>query len=158
MYQRILVPLDGSATAERGLREAINLAAGTDAGLLLLHVVDDYPSLVGITSITCFDEMMKGLRRKGLDVLAGARKAAESASLHVETFLRGVNGKPMEQVIVEQAVEHSCDLVVMGTHGRGGFDRIAMGSVAEGVTRTCPVPVLLVGAAPACGSSAGSAS
>lgn len=145
MYQRILVPVDGSSAAERGLREAIKLAAGTNAKLLLLHVMDDYQSLIGIASIACYEDMMKGLRRHGLDVLARARKAAESASLNAQALLCGVDGKPMEQVIVEQAVQHACGLVVIGTHARRGFDRIAMGSVAEGVARTCPVPVLVCG-------------
>jgi len=144
MYQRILVPVDGSPTAERGLREAVALAAGSQARLLFLYVVDDYATMSEVTSAVGYDEMLRGLRQYGLDVLAKARREAEAGSVHVETLLREVTGKRIADVIVEQVAQHNCDLVVMGTHGRRGFSRLAMGSAAEGVARISPVPVLLV--------------
>ncbi|MDP3759293.1 MAG: universal stress protein [Ramlibacter sp.] len=144
MYQRILVPLDGSATAERGLREAIALCAGQPTRLLLLHVVDDYPLLIETSSMTGYDEMMKTLRQYGLDVLAKARKACEDASIHCETLLREVTGERVSDIIVDQAGQHGCDLIVMGTHGRRGLQRLTLGSQAEAVARASPVPVLLV--------------
>ncbi|MHB1121876.1 MAG: universal stress protein [Ramlibacter sp.] len=144
MYQRILVPLDGSATSERGLREAIKLASGQQATLFFLHVVDDFRMLVEMTSVRSYDEMLKGLRHYGLEILAKARRAAEETGVHRESLLREVTNERVAQVIVEQARQHGCDLIVMGTHGRRGFNRIAMGSEAEQVARTSPVPVLLV--------------
>lgn len=144
MYQRILVPLDGSATSERGLREAIKMASGQQATLFFLHVVDDFRMLVEMTSVRSYDEMLKGLRHYGLDILAKARRAAEEAGVHRESLLREVTNERVAQVIVDQAVQHGCDLIVMGTHGRRGFNRIAMGSEAEQVARTSTVPVLLV--------------
>lgn len=144
MYHRILVPLDGSATAERGLREAISLATGQDARLFFLHVVDDYVMLMETASVAHYDEMLKGLRHYGLDVLAKAKRTAESAQVHCETLLREVTGKRIADVIVEQVAQHSCDLIVMGTHGRRGFSRLVLGSTAEGVARSSPVPLLLV--------------
>lgn len=144
MYQRILVPVDGSATAERGLREAIGLAAGQATRLLFLHVVDDYTMLIETTSAASYDEMIKGLRHCGLDVLAKAKRSAEAAAVHCETLMREVTGKRISDVIVDQAAQHACDLIAMGTHGRRGFSRLALGSTAEGVARSSPVPVLLV--------------
>lgn len=144
MYQRILVPLDGSATSERGLREAIKLASGQQATLFFLHVVDDFRMLVEMTSVRSYDEMLKGLRQYGLEILAKARHAAELAGVHRESLLREVTNERVAQVIVDQAKQHNCDLIVMGTHGRRGFNRIAMGSEAEQVARTSTVPVLLV--------------
>jgi nucleotide-binding universal stress UspA family protein len=144
MYQRILVPLDGSATAERGMREAIKLAAGQQATLFFLHVVDDFRMLVEMTSVRSYDEMLKGLRQYGLEILAKARHAAELAGVHRESLLREVTNERVAQVIVDQAKQHGCDLIVMGTHGRRGFNRIAMGSEAEQVAPTSTVPVLLV--------------
>lgn len=144
MYQRILVPLDGSATSERGLREALGFAGGQKAVLFFLHVVDDFSMLVEMTSVRSYEDMLKGLRHYGLDVLAKARRAAEEAGVHSESLLREVTNERVAQVIVDQARQHSCDLIVMGTHGRRGFSRIAMGSEAEQVARTSPVPVLLV--------------
>jgi nucleotide-binding universal stress UspA family protein len=88
--------------------------------------------------------MIRGLRQYGLEVLAKARVAAEAASVHSEPLLREVTGKRIADVIVEQAHQHGCDLIVMGTHGRRGFTRLTLGSAAEGVARTSDVPVLLV--------------
>jgi len=144
MYQRILVPVDGSPTAERGLREAIGLAAGQNTRLLFLHIVDDYTMLIEMSSAAGYDEMIRGLRQYGLDVLAKAKRAAEAASVHCETLLREVTGKRISDVIVDQSHQHGCDLIVMGTHGRRGFSRLTLGSSAEGVVRTSTVPVLLV--------------
>ena len=144
MYQRILVPLDGSATSGRGLREAIGFAGGRKATLFFLHVVDDFSMLVEMTSVRSYEDMLKGLRHYGLEVLAKARRVAEEAGVHSESLLREVTNERVAQVIVEQARQHSCDVIVMGTHGRRGFSRIAMGSEAEQVARTSPVPVLLV--------------
>ena len=144
MYRRILVALDGSPTAECGLREAIKLAAGQQATLFFLHVVDDFRMLVEMTTVGNYDEMLRGLRHYGLDVLAKARQAAEAAGIHHESLLREITSQRVADVIADQAKVHGCDLIVMGTHGRRGFNRIAMGSEAEQVARTSPVPVLLV--------------
>ncbi len=145
MYQRILVPLDGSPAAESGLREAVGCAKGQKgATLFFLHVVDDFSMLVEMTSVRSFEEMLKGLRQYGLEVLAKARRSAEEAGVHSEGLLREVTNERVAEVIVDQARQHQCDLIVMGTHGRRGFSRIAMGSEAEQVARTSPVPVLLV--------------
>jgi nucleotide-binding universal stress UspA family protein len=144
MYQRILVPVDGSATSERGLREAVKLASGQNTRLLFLHVVDDYTTLSDMTSASGYEEMLKRLRQYGLDVLSKAKHEAEAASIHCETLLREVTGKRVADVIVEQAGQHACDAIVMGTHGRRGFTRMTLGSAAEGVARVSPVPVLLV--------------
>jgi len=144
MYQRILVPVDGSATSQRGLQEAVKLATGQNTRLLFLHVVDDYTTLAEMTSATGYEEMLKRLRQYGLDVLAKAKHEAEAASIHCETLLREVTGKRVSDVIVEQAAQHGCDAIVMGTHGRRGFTRMTLGSAAEGVARISPVPVLLV--------------
>ena len=144
MYQRILVPLDGSATAECGLHEAVKLARGQSTTLFFLHVVDDFGMLVEMNSVRNYEEMLRGLRQYGLEVLAKARRVAEEAGVHRESLLREVTNERVADVIADQAKQHGCDLIVMGTHGRRGFNRIAMGSEAEQVARTSPVPVLLV--------------
>jgi nucleotide-binding universal stress UspA family protein len=144
MYQRILVPLDGSPTSGRGVLEAIKLASGQQSVVFFLHVVDDFRMLVEMTSVRSYDEMLRGLRQYGLEVLGKARQAADEAGLHHEELLREVTNQRVADVIVEQAKQHGCDVIVMGTHGRRGFNRIAMGSEAEQVARTSPVPVLLV--------------
>lgn len=144
MYKRIVVPLDGSATAERGLREALGLVAGQPTKLLLLHVVDDYPLLIETSSMDSHEAMMKSLRQYGQEVLAKARKACDEAAVPCETQMREVTGERVSDIIIDQAAQQGCDLIVMGTHGRRGLQRLTLGSQAEAVARASPVPVLLV--------------
>ena len=146
MYRRILVPLDGSATSERGLREAIALACGLQEKprLVLLHVVGDFSTLVEMSAVASYQELLEGLRRFGRDVLAKAKAAAAAAGLEADSTLREVAQGRVADVIVSEARSASCDLIVMGSHGRRGFSRVAIGSDAEQVVRASPVPVLLV--------------
>ena len=103
MYHRILVPLDGSATAERGLREAIGLAAEQKARLSLLHVADNFPMLVEMSSVTSYQEMLNELRRYGEDVLAKAKRAAADAGVQADTLLREVTQGRIADVIIDEA-------------------------------------------------------
>lgn len=144
MYQRILVPLDGSPTAESGLHEAIGLAAELKAKLLLLHIVDDFAMGVEMSAEASYQEVLKSLRHYGLELLSKGKHEAEQAKVHAETLLREVTRERVADVIVAQAKQHACDLIVMGTHGRRSFSGVALGSNAELVARSSPVPVLLV--------------
>ncbi|MDP3618854.1 MAG: universal stress protein [Ramlibacter sp.] len=144
MYKCILVPIDGSATADSGLREAIGLAAAVNARLVLLHVIDDCSMLVEVSSVTSQSRLMDRLRRRGGEILERARLLAAESGVAAETFLREVAQARIASVVVDEAVRQSCDLIVMGTHGRHGFNRLTMGSNAESVVRSSPVPALLV--------------
>lgn len=143
-YSRILVPIDGSPTAEAGLREAIALAAQLDSQLVLLYVVDDYPLMVEMASAMASDEMRQRLVQFAKDTLDQARKRAVEAGVATDTVLREVTSQRAAHVIVEEATRRQCQLIVMGTHGRRGFQRLALGSDAEMVLHDAPVPVLLV--------------
>ncbi|APW37272.1 universal stress protein UspA [Rhodoferax koreense] len=144
MYKKILVPLDGSDTAERGLLEAMRMASELKATLVLLHVIDDFPMLVEMASVQAYEETMAHLRSVGQRLLDGAQKSAEESDVAAETRLREITRERVGQAIVEEAGAAGCDLIVMGTHGRRGFNRVMMGSDAEFVARASTVPVLLV--------------
>lgn len=144
MYERILVPVDGSATAERGLQEAIGLAAQLKCRLHVLHVVDDFPLLVEVASVENYNDTMARLRKYGDRLLSDAAARAGDAGVAVETRQREATPKRIAQAIVDEAIQAGCKLIVMGTHGRRGFSRVTLGSDAEEVVRTSPVPVLLV--------------
>jgi nucleotide-binding universal stress UspA family protein len=145
MYQHILVPLDGSEAAERGLREAVTLAADHKARLRLLTVVDTLTlGAVEMSSIVNVDELFDDLRRQGDRLLASAQSRAREVGVAAETVRREVKGTPVADAIVDEATRHGCDLIVMGTHGRRGLRRMTLGSDAELVVRASPVPVLLV--------------
>ncbi|QDL36500.1 universal stress protein [Rhodoferax sediminis] len=144
MYQHILVPIDGSKTAEQGLREAIRLAVDQKARLRLLYVLDDFSMLVELSSVTSFDASLQKLRDYGQQLLSGAQKLASESGVQASPVLREIIEGRIANTVVDEARTSACDLIVMGTHGRRGFSRMALGSDADLVVRMSPVPVLLV--------------
>ena len=144
MYQRILVPIDGSETAGRALREAIELADGK-AQLRLLHVVEEvYPLDAEGYAFIDYAALRDVARSSGERLLAKAGEVASQAGAAVETSLLEAEGERVANVIDADARNWPADLIVIGSHGRSGFSRLLFGSVAEGVVRGASVPVLLV--------------
>jgi len=145
MYQRILVPVDGSPTSNAGLAEAMKLAKLTGAQLRLLHVVDDMPFLMSPEGYGAMAaDVLALLREAGEGMLQRARTLASDSGIAVDTVLfDGLGGRLCDRV-AEQAKDWHADLIVLGTHGRRGVSRVLLGSDAEQVLRTAPVPVLLV--------------
>ena len=150
MYQRILVPLDGSSTSKRGLGEAIALAKITQGRLRLFHVVDELSFALAMDAYSGFaGDWLQGLRDDGRRLLDEARATAKAAGVEADTMLCDrLPGSVHEQVTAE-AARWPADLIVLGTHGRRGVGRLVMGSSAENVLRYATVPVLLVRAAEA---------
>ena len=144
MYKRILVPLDGTSTSEFGLQEAIALAQPLRARLLLLHVLDDLTYLVEMAAIADTSELHAKLERSAHELLSRARHAAADHDVQAQAVIRRTSGRRIGDVIVEEARTEACDVIVMGTHGRRGVDRLLLGSEAMRVAQTSPVPVLLV--------------
>ena len=144
MYKRILVPIDGSDTARRGLKEAIALATEQKATLRLLYVTSDFPVMLEMSSTLNFDQYREGLHQYGREQLDNAKTLAQGLGLEVETQLRDLKGGRVADAIVDEATSAGCDLIVIGTHGRRGLNRALLGSDAESVLRASPVPVLLV--------------
>ena len=140
LYDRILVPTDGSADGRRAVEHALALAAVHDAAVHALYVVDaaSYAGTGMEAGWAGIDDM---LRSEAEEAVAEVESMAAAHETAVETAV--VEGSP-GQTIVDYATETDCDLVVMGTHGRGGIDRLLLGSVAERVVRRSPVPVLTV--------------
>jgi nucleotide-binding universal stress UspA family protein len=144
MYQHILVPIDGSATSERALRDAIKLADGK-AQLRLLHVVEEvYPLDAEGYAFIDYAALRDVARSSGERLLAKAAETARQAGATVETALLEAEGDRVANVIDAAAEAWPADLIVIGSHGRSGFSRLLFGSVAEGVVRGASVPVLLV--------------
>ncbi|WP_435181785.1 universal stress protein [Halorussus sp. AFM4] len=138
MYDRILVPTDGSDQSERAFERALDLALTYDAELHLLNVVD-------VSALTGeFDGMavVDRLEEAGRGIVHRLRDRAREAGVDtVETLVR--EGIPYS-TILEYADDNDVDLIVMGTHGRTGLDRYLLGSVTERVVRKSDVPVLTV--------------
>ena len=145
MFKRILVPVDGSSTSNRGLDQAVRLARDGGATLFLLHVVDEHVIVQYSEAMaTITDEYLEALRESGQKILARAQATADRQGISCKTVLvENIMGS-VADIIVEQAKKQRADVIVMGTHGRRGVRRIVLGSDAEGVVRNSPVPVLLV--------------
>ncbi|MFC7079900.1 universal stress protein [Halorussus caseinilyticus] len=140
MYDRILVPTDGSSETERAVEHAAELAAEHAAELHGVYVVNS-ATFAGLPMETSWEGVDDVLREEGETALESVETIAERYGVAVTSTL--LDGSPSKR-IVEYAENEDCDLVVMGTHGRGGIDRLLLGSVAEGVVRACSVPVLTV--------------
>ena len=145
MYQRILVPIDGSATSERGLTEAIAIARMSGGSIRLLHVLDELVFVSGFeTGATYLNTVLPKLRRHSEEILAAARERAAATGIGVDTLCVECFARRTSDIIIEQATAWPADLIVLGTHGRRGVSRLMLGSDAEQVLRMAPMPVLLI--------------
>jgi nucleotide-binding universal stress UspA family protein len=144
MYQRILVAVDGSPTSLRGLDEAIKIAKSSGGRLMLVNVVNELLMTGDVVPSVYYDSIVQSLRELGIKVLEQTAAIVRRADVACEPQLIETLGGRVADQIVKQAKDWSADLIVMGTHGRRGLERLAMGSDAELVLRLSHVPVLLV--------------
>ena len=134
MFETIVVATDGSGSARRAVDVALDLAERFEATVHCLYVVDEEE--VSSSPERLQEEMRTALLERGQEAVAAVRAAADrEVRTEIET------GRPAS-VIDEYAREIDADMVAMGTRGRHGENRFLVGSVAERVVRTCPVPVL----------------
>jgi nucleotide-binding universal stress UspA family protein len=145
MYERILVPIDGSETSNAGLAEAIRVAKLTGAQIRLLHVVDEAPFVLSAEGYAAMSaDVLTLLREAGEQILQDGRKRVKDAGIGVDsTLFDSLSGRLCDRVADEARKWHA-DLIVLGTHGRRGVGRVLIGSDAEQIVRTAPVSVLLV--------------
>jgi nucleotide-binding universal stress UspA family protein len=137
--KKILAAVDGSELATRAVVQAAELAAATGGELALVTVVDPRGSLAVEGGATA-GEILRELKEEARDLLATAAKEAVACPPG-HRFLR--EGKPGHEICAS-AREWGADVVVIGTHGRGGLSRVLMGSTAENVVRHSPCPVLVI--------------
>ncbi|MHB9021769.1 MAG: universal stress protein [Halothiobacillus sp.] len=144
MYQNMLVAVDGSHTSEIALKEAIKLCKELQGRLRILHAVEIQFNWEG--AYTDPSALWDAMIRDGEDVLRKAGATAADAGVPAETKLIKIEniGRRIQDVVEEEAHTWPADLIVIGTHGRRGINRIFMGSVAEGVIRIATKPVLLI--------------
>ena len=133
MYNDVLVPTDGSQGAKAALEHGIEISSRWDATLHTLYVVD--------TRLARSGPLLETLRDEGRGAVRDVEVTGTQAGLTVVTEI--VEGNPHEEIL-DYLTEHGIDMVIMGTHGRTGLDRVVVGSVTERVVRRSPVPVLTV--------------
>jgi len=141
-FQNILCPTDLSDPSLRSLTYAAAIARWYGARLTVLHVV---PTIAPVALPPGLSEPQQVFAVTPREVILGElnRVVELVGATDLEPALSVLDGDPT-RVIVEQAVATGADLLVMGTHGRSGFERLLIGSIAEKVSRKAPCPVLLV--------------
>jgi nucleotide-binding universal stress UspA family protein len=141
MYKRILLPIDESSGSKAALEHGLQLAKTLGSRVILLHAVENPLSLYAVPETIAYNkELYDTLKETGRKTLNAARTLAESQGVEAEVKLLE-NTAPLEAIL---GTSQDCDLIVMGTHGRRGFDRWMFGSVAEGVLRHTDKPCLMI--------------
>jgi nucleotide-binding universal stress UspA family protein len=143
---RLLVPTDFSPSADAAAILAQSIAKGMNAEVIVLHVLDLAPIVAAwSTPLIAGEQPSPSLAAELLDRIRddAARRLAREADRYPKATTLFVDGDP-RTTIVDAAAELRADLIVMGTQGRSGLDRIVLGSVAEYVVRHSAVPVLTV--------------
>ena len=144
MYQKILVPIDSSATSFRALDEACNLGRVLDITVYAVHVVD--LTQVGLAGMGAADNLAlrQSVSASSSAILAQAEEVVAQRGVAFEGKVLETNGEKIADVLMREAEASQCQLIIMGTQGLTGMKRLLLGSVAEGVVRQSVIPVMLV--------------
>jgi nucleotide-binding universal stress UspA family protein len=156
-YQRILLPLDGSARAAAAIPHAETIAKLANASLVMLQVIPSAATLITETAVstpgmglptvdpylsaTQYESLKNSLIEEATTTLNEAAAPLIASGVQVETVV--LKGAPADAILA-YAEETKCDMIVMSTHGRTGLARLVFGSVAESVLHRATCPVLLV--------------
>ena len=140
MYKKVVLAVDGSESNSNAVKHAVELAKNNKGTLIALYVIPP----IDITDIETFrPEMLReGLKQDGEKILADAEELAGKEGVNIQTRIE--DGVPDEK-ICEVAGDTDADLIIMGSHGRTGFEKVFIGSVTERVIskeKCCPVLVV----------------
>ena len=116
----------------------------TRSRLALLHVVDDYPMMVEMSAVIDAEAVRRQLLLQGEEILEKGNRAAAAEGVEADTSVTEITQGRVADAILKAIDTTGSELVVMGTHGRRGFNHLVMGSDAEAVVRQCKVPVLVL--------------
>jgi nucleotide-binding universal stress UspA family protein len=147
MYQRIFVAIDNSSTAQKALDAAIELAVKLDAGICIGTALDVAPVAqhgMGLGTYIDLDKIKQDMRDTGNALLDKAADQAKAAGCDPYRILLESDQKRLSDMLIEAAAQWNADLIVMGTHGRRGFERMLVGSVAEHMVRAATTALLLI--------------
>ncbi|MBV8082541.1 MAG: universal stress protein [Candidatus Eremiobacteraeota bacterium] len=144
VFTSLFVPVDGSEPSDAATALALRLAADQKAALTFVNVIETNKILASVMPGQGFADpapAIDALRAAGKQMLADAVSKAQTAGVKAASQLLEGDCVPC---IVSMAQQSGADLIVIGSHGRGGLTRLVLGSVAEGVLRHCKTPVLIV--------------
>jgi len=154
LFEKILVPLDGSGHSLRALEIAVQIAKKFDGKITLIHIYSVVvapvimpepttiaPPMVSVTTPIEVSKVAEASRKAGVSILADGEQRVKTEGVPVETMLK--EGHTIQEII-KTAKEGGFNLIVMGARGISKIKEILLGSVSDGVTRSAPCPVLVV--------------
>ncbi len=144
MFQKILVATDGSASSEQAMRLALELGVTHSAKVMALNVIDPYPLIgMSLANPVGYLAYMAAAKKNAVDIhqrfIALAQKIAPSVP--IDCLM--AEGCAVSAGILQTSKEQDCDLIVIGSHGRGHLGRLMLGSVATKVVHESSIPVLI---------------
>ncbi len=143
MFEHILVPVDGSPTAQLAVEKAIGLAKAFGSRVTAIFVIDPYPfSGIGTDFAYGQTEYLSAATAEANASVRVARTAFDAAGVSVDTSV--IESHAAWRGIVESAESIQADLIVMGSHGRSGLEKLVLGSVTQAVLSHTKLPVLVV--------------
>lgn len=144
IFRKIMVATDGSELVKKAVDTAIEMSRFSQAKLYALYVIsfgDFYSTMPPSIDAEWIEAMQEHFRIEAEEAVAYVENAGRAANIEVEPVI--LEGKPAIE-IVDFAEKNDIDLIVMGTHGKTGIQRLLIGSVAENVVRHSKKPVLVV--------------
>ncbi|HID47242.1 MAG TPA: universal stress protein [Methanothermococcus okinawensis] len=140
LYKKILIPTDNSPVSIEAARHGLEIARLMNSKVYVIYVVDIMP-FIGLPTEGFWETMREVLEEEGKEAFKKIEEIARELGVKITTEI--LEGNPARE-IVEYGERKGVDLIVMGTSGKSGIDRLLLGSVAEKVSRKAQCPVLLV--------------
>lgn len=143
MFSHILVPIDGSETSMRAVEKAAALAKAFSSEVTAVYVLDPYP-FTGVGADFAYGQAqyLNAATSEANKSLEEAKAALDAAGVSAKTMVG--EGHAIHETVVRVGQTVGADLIVMGSHGRRGLEKLVLGSVAQRVLQTAHVPVLVV--------------
>ncbi|WPC65086.1 universal stress protein [Rhodoferax ferrireducens] len=143
MFKHILVPVDGSPTAQLAVEKAIQLAKAFDSRVSTIFVIDPYP-FTGVGTDFAYGqaEYLSAATAEANTAVKVAKTAFMDAGVSVEASV--IESHSAWRGVVQAAESMQADLIVMGSHGRSGLEKLVLGSVTQAVLSHTKLPVLVV--------------
>jgi len=143
MFKHILVPVDGSATSQTAVAKAADLAKAFASEVTVIYVIDPYP-FTGVGTDFAYGqaEYLSAATAEANAAVHAAKEALTQVGVTVDTSV--IEAHTAWRGIVEAGASLGADLIVMGSHGRSGLEKLMLGSVAQAVLSHTKLPVLVV--------------
>jgi nucleotide-binding universal stress UspA family protein len=143
MFKHILIPADGSDNAQRAIDKAIGLALAFKSQVTAIYVIDPY-AFTGAGTDFAYGhiEYLSAATAESTQALKVAKAAFQAVGIEISTMV--VEGHGIYKGILETATQLGVDLIVIGSHGRSGLEKLILGSVTSQVLSHAHLPVLVV--------------